>query len=46
MLDDPSTNFGWIVIGNEETIQTAKRFDSREVSQAGRRPRLTITYRD
>ena len=46
MLDDPATDFGWILIGNEETIQTAKRFDSREVSQVGRRPRLTITYVD
>jgi hypothetical protein len=41
-LDQPATNFGWIVIGNETQSTTAKRFDSREVDPAATRPALTI----
>lgn len=29
-LDTPASNFGWILIGNESTSATAKRFDTRE----------------
>ncbi|MCZ6535030.1 MAG: DNRLRE domain-containing protein [Chloroflexi bacterium] len=43
-LDDPSINFGWIVIGNEAASQTAKRFDSRENGTSANRPVLTVTY--
>ncbi len=43
-LDSPATNFGWILIGNEATMTTAKRFDSRENPTAANRPRLTIYY--
>jgi spore coat protein A len=43
-LDAPSTNFGWVVIGDESTAPTAKRFDSREANQADRRPRLIVEY--
>lgn len=43
-LDDPSINFGWILIGDESTSSTAKRFDSREHVAAGNRPQLIITY--
>ena len=42
-LDNPSTNFGYIVIGQEGTNKTAKRFDSRENSAAVR-PELVIQY--
>lgn len=31
-LDNPSMNFGWIVIGDETRMSTARRFDSREGS--------------
>lgn len=41
--DDPSTNFGWIIIGDETEQHTARRFDSREASET-RRPQLTIQY--
>lgn len=42
-LDDPASNFGWIVIGDETTLGTAKRFDSRtSPSLAG--PVLTIDF--
>ena len=43
-LNDPSSNFGWILIGDEGTSGTAKRFDSRENASAENRPQLTITY--
>lgn len=39
----PSTNLGWVLIGDESTVHTAKRFVSSE-GTAGSRPRLTITY--
>lgn len=43
-LDDPDANFGWIVIGDEATDGTAKRFNSRENSDAATRPTLTIDF--
>lgn len=43
-LDDPSLDFGWILIGNESSETTAKRFGSRELPQAGNRPRLVVDY--
>lgn len=41
-VDDPSSNFGWILIGNEGTTATAKRFNSREA--ASDPPVLLIDY--
>jgi hypothetical protein len=41
-LNDPATNFGWLVLGDESEIATAKRFDTRESASA---PVLTILYR-
>lgn len=41
-LDNPSTNFGWLVMGNEFTAPSAKRFNSRENGSGV--PTLTITY--
>jgi hypothetical protein len=43
-LDNPGGNFGWIVMGNEDSSQTAKRFASRQNADTTIRPRLTITY--
>ena len=40
-LDNPSSNFGWLVKGDESTSSTAKRFDSR---QSASPPVLTIGY--
>ena len=40
-LDTPSANFGWILIGDEVTMPSAKRFDSREGTAP---PILAITY--
>ncbi len=43
-LDQPATNFGWIVLGNESRTGSAKRLDSREVQPETTRPSLTIEY--
>jgi hypothetical protein len=40
-LDNPVSNFGWLVLGDESTIATAKRFDTRESASP---PVLTIQY--
>jgi hypothetical protein len=41
-LDDPASNFGWLVLGDESDILTAKRFDTRESASP---PVLSIIYR-
>lgn len=43
-LDQPATNFGWLLLGNEQKASTAKRFDSREVTPETSRPSLTIEF--
>jgi hypothetical protein len=42
-LDQPSTNFGWMLIGDEDEEGSAKRYFSREAAEA-RRPVLTIEF--
>ena len=43
-LDDPASNFGWVLVGNEAAPATAKRFDTRENPDATVRPVLTVEY--
>ena len=43
-LDNPSSNFGWLVRGNESVLATAKRFDSKENITTANRPALVIDY--
>jgi hypothetical protein len=43
-LTTPADNFGWILIGNEGSSTTAKRFDSRQSPTAPNRPKLILTY--
>jgi spore coat protein A len=43
-LDAPSSNFGWILVGNESTTRVVKRFNSRTINDVTRRPALTITF--
>lgn len=43
-LNNPATNFGWILSGVETTGSTAKRFDSRTNSTVANRPQLTINF--
>jgi hypothetical protein len=40
-LDNPDSNFGWLVLGDETGAATAKRFDTRESAAP---PVLTIEY--
>ncbi len=40
-LDNPASNFGWLVLGDESTSITSKRFDTRESTSP---PVLTIQY--
>jgi hypothetical protein len=43
-LSAPATNYGWVLLGNENTLKTAKRFDSREHPSPSARPVLVVTY--
>lgn len=43
-LDDPEANFGWVILGNEESATTTKRFDSREHEDPTVRPVLRIEF--
>jgi hypothetical protein len=43
-INNPATNFGWIVIGDEANVTTAKRFGSRENATPAFRPVLSVTY--
>lgn len=43
-LDNPADNFGWLVRGNEELLNTAKRFASREHPVTNIRPVLTVEF--
>jgi spore coat protein A len=43
-LSNPSTNFGWVVVGQEGSNNTAKRFDTREIADPTFRPVLQVTY--
>ena len=45
-LDGKAGNFGWILIGDESAVTTAKRYFSSENTgaAAGQRPRLVVRY--
>ena len=40
-LDNPASNFGWLMLGDESVILTAKRFDTRESTNP---PVLAVTF--
>jgi len=40
-LNTPASNFGWILIGNETVLCTARRFGSKDLGVA---PALAVTY--
>ena len=42
-LDDPSSNFGWLLKG-KEGVRSAKKLASRENSRAGDRPVLVVEF--
>ena len=43
-VDNPASNAGWILIGNETEGKTSKRFDSKETEQIHNFPMLTVNF--
>jgi hypothetical protein len=43
-LDAPSASFGWLVLGNESALGTARRFHSRESDADDARPALVVEF--
>ncbi len=43
-VNNPASNFGWIITGNEAAGGSAKEFDTKESANAANRPVLTVTY--
>lgn len=43
-LDNPATNFGWVFVGDESTVLTAKKMRSRETLFPNDAPRLVVQY--
>lgn len=43
-LHAPQQNFGWLLLGDEDSLQSSKRFASREAAAADQQPVLTIEY--
>jgi hypothetical protein len=43
-LDNPTSNYGWLLKGDETIDRSAKRFDSREHPTVANRPTLEIEY--
>ncbi|MHC5115135.1 MAG: DNRLRE domain-containing protein [Planctomycetota bacterium] len=43
-FEDPGGSRGWIVIGNEDFVHSAKRFDSRTAPLPQFRPVLSVTF--
>ena len=43
-LDDPSENFGWILVGDESRDRTTKLFASTQNSDTAERPMLRVEY--
>jgi len=45
-VDNPSGNSGWILIGNESTTSTVKRFASKDNPVMTSQPALTVKFTD
>ena len=43
-VDSATVNFGWILIGDESTTTTSKRFLSRDSNDSSLRPQLIVDY--
>ena len=43
-LDTPASNFGWLITGNEVTISSAQRFNTKEDTLPERHPALRVVY--
>ncbi len=44
MLDNPASNFGWIIIGDETTLQSVRQFATHEACSGDDRPVLLVTF--
>lgn len=43
-VNDPATNFGWVLRGNETRLQSARKFGSSEIGVTTSAPRLTVVF--
>ena len=43
-VNNVSSDYGWIMIGDESELATAKRFDTKENPNPSVRPKLIVTY--
>jgi hypothetical protein len=43
-LDNPASNFGWLLLGDESTASTARVFFTREAPNSAVTPSLVVTY--
>jgi hypothetical protein len=43
-VNDAGSDYGWILIGEESEIATAKRFDTKDNQNPNVRPKLIVTY--
>lgn len=43
-VDDPASNFGWILICPTSLSSSARRFDTRHISTVSRRPLLVVEF--
>lgn len=43
-VNNPGSNFGWVIRGFEDGVTTAKRFDSRNNSVPANRPQLIVMF--
>jgi len=43
-LDEPSANHGWVILGDESSPTTVKRFDTRENPDPAFRPSLSVEF--
>jgi len=43
-INNPASNFGWALLGDEETEQSARRFGSSENPAPGERPVLNVSF--
>lgn len=43
-VDNPNSNYGWLLEGDEHSTPSAKRFDTKENDSVNFRPVLTVTY--
>ena len=43
-LDNPSSNFGWLLLGDESKAATARVFSTREAQTQGTAPALVVTF--